>query len=270
MAQEDITGYELSRSWFDWCFENPDFVKPIHTAIFFFAIEHRNRLGWKQKFGLPTQMTMDAIGVKNWRTYSSAFEDIVNWGFFQVHQRSKNQYSATVIAIVKNTKAHTKALSKATQKHSQKQSSSTVVIDNTINSIITIEPKNQEREETPEKMPENFELNYLNNLDETYNAILTDQPWLEIICMNNHLASIEIAKQYVSLFFRKLQNEGAARKSIADFKSHFARWLNIELQKQNKEKHGAKKTTGLTTEAEQFEFLDAIARGILNAEPNRN
>lgn len=113
-----------------------------------------------------------------------------------------------------------------------------------------------------------FLQNSLIDLGETHEIILTDQPWLEIICMNNHLASIEIAKQYVSLFFRKLQNEGAARKSIADFKSHFARWLSIELQKQQKEKHGAKKTTGLTTEAEQFEFLDAIAQGILNAQPN--
>lgn len=119
-------------------------------------------------------------------------------------------------------------------------------------------------------IPPEFLQNSLNDLSETHDTILSDQPWLEIICMNNHLASIEIAKQYVSLFFRKLQNEGAARKSIADFKSHFARWLSIELQKQQKEKHGTKKTSGLTTEAEQFEFLDAIARGIHNATAVRN
>lgn len=118
--------------------------------------------------------------------------------------------------------------------------------------------------------PPEFLQNSLNDLSETHDTILSDQPWLEIICMNNHLASIEIAKQYVSLFFRKLQNEGAERKSIADFKSHFARWLSIELQKQQKEKHGTKKTSGLTTEAEQFEFLDAIARGIHNATAVRN
>lgn len=141
MEQQEISGYELSRNWFDWCFENPDMVRPVHTALYFFAIEHCNRLGWKDKFGLPTQMTMDAIGVKNWRTYSSAFEDIVGWGFFKVYERSKNQYSATVIGIVKNTKAKTKALSKATQKHSQKQSSSIVVIDKPINKE-TIEPIN--------------------------------------------------------------------------------------------------------------------------------
>lgn len=128
-----MNSYELSRIWFDWCFENPDKINPNHTALYFFAIEHCNRLGWKEKFGLPTQMSMDAIGVKNWRTFSKAFNDLVDWGFFKVITKSKNQYSATVIAIVKNTEANTKALTKAMQKHAQKHSSSIVVIDKLLN-----------------------------------------------------------------------------------------------------------------------------------------
>jgi len=120
----NATSYELSRAWFDWCFENPDLVTPNHTALFFFAVEHCNRLGWKTKFGFPMEMAKNAIGIKNYRTYSKTFEDLVAWGFFEVHQRSKNQWSANVIAIVKNTKANTKAFDKAIQKHSQKQSNS--------------------------------------------------------------------------------------------------------------------------------------------------
>jgi hypothetical protein len=150
---EEFTGYELSRNWFDFCFENTDLITPTHTAVYFFCIEHCNRLGWKSKFGLPTQMAMDAIGVKNWRTYIKAFNDIVDWGFIKLVQKSKNQYSANVIAIVKNTKANTKAiteanaiadttastgaaivkntkaLSKAIQKHSQKQCNGIADID---------------------------------------------------------------------------------------------------------------------------------------------
>ena len=34
-----MNGYELSRKWFDWSFENPELVSPSHTAIYFFAIE---------------------------------------------------------------------------------------------------------------------------------------------------------------------------------------------------------------------------------------
>lgn len=48
-------------------------------------------------------------------------------------EKSKNQYSATIIALVKNTKASTKALDKAMLKHGQKQVQGTVCIDKPIN-----------------------------------------------------------------------------------------------------------------------------------------
>ncbi|MHA2366841.1 MAG: hypothetical protein ACXAC7_23015, partial [Candidatus Hodarchaeales archaeon] len=116
-----MTGYELSRTWFNFCFDNPEKIKPLHTAIYFFAIEHCNRLGWKDKFGFPSQMVMEAIGVKNWRTYNYALQDLVNFGFIIMIEKSKNQYSSNIIALVKNTKAQYKALDKALQKHSTKQ-----------------------------------------------------------------------------------------------------------------------------------------------------
>lgn len=133
----EITGYELSRQWFNFCFDNPERIKPIHSAIYFFAIEHCNRLGWKNKFGFPSQMVMEAIGVKNWRTYSKALNEVVDFGFIDMIETSKNQYSSNIIAIVKNTKAPTKALDKALSNHSTKQgtkhSQSTVSIDKQTN-----------------------------------------------------------------------------------------------------------------------------------------
>lgn len=130
---EEFNGYELSRDWFDFCFDNPEKIRPIHTAIYFFAVEHCNRLGWKQKFGFPSQMVMEAIGVKNWRTYSKGLSEVVDFGFIQMIETSKNQYSSNIIAIAKNTKAPTKALDKALQKHSTKHSQSTVSIDKQLN-----------------------------------------------------------------------------------------------------------------------------------------
>lgn len=128
-----MNGYDLSRRWFDFAFENPDIIRPIHAAIYFFAIEHCNRLGWKEKFGLPSQMVMEAIGVKNWRTYSAGLKDLVDFGFIKMIETSKNQYSSNIIAIVNFTKADTKALDKALQKHGTKQGQSTVSIDKQIN-----------------------------------------------------------------------------------------------------------------------------------------
>ena len=83
-----MNGYELSKKWFDFCFLNPEKVKPIHTALYFFAVEHCNRLGWKEKFGLPTEMAKEAIGVKSWHTYIAAFNEIAEWGFFRIVERS--------------------------------------------------------------------------------------------------------------------------------------------------------------------------------------
>ena len=131
-----MNSYELSRNWFDWAFDNASKIRPIHTALFFFIIEHNNRLGWKSEFGLPRQMAMDAIGVKNNRTFTSAFTDLEDWGFIKVLERSKNQYSANIITLngcVKNTPATTKALDKALQKHSQKHSTGIAPIDKPIN-----------------------------------------------------------------------------------------------------------------------------------------
>lgn len=128
-----LNSYQLSRTFFDWCFENPEKISPTHIAMYFFIIEHCNRLGWKDKFGLPTIMVKEAIGIRNFRTYTNTLNDLVEWGFIIMVEKSKNQYSSNIVAIVKNakapTKASTKALDKAMQKQLQKQSNSIVSID---------------------------------------------------------------------------------------------------------------------------------------------
>jgi len=129
--------YTLSRKWFNFCFDNPEKITPWHSAVYFFAIEHCNRLGWKEKFWFPSQMVMEAVWIRNWRTYSKYLNDLVDWGFILMIEKSKNQYSSNIIAIVKNTKAPTKALDKALQKHSTKHSQS-------IASINKQETKNKE------------------------------------------------------------------------------------------------------------------------------
>ena len=124
-----MNGYDLSRQWFNWCFDNPEKISPNHAALYFFCIEHCNRLGWKTKFGLPSEMAKEAIGIKNYRTYQKTLNDLVDFGFIILVQKSKNQYSSNIIAIVKNAIAHTKALDKALQKHDTKQGKSTASID---------------------------------------------------------------------------------------------------------------------------------------------
>jgi hypothetical protein len=120
-----MNGYELSRQWFNFCFKNPQKVKPNHTALYFFAIEHCNRMGWKQVFGFPTTMAKDAIGIRSYTTYKQTLDDLVEWGFIVMHERSKNQYSSNIIALSNFDKAHNKAhdeaLDKALITHASKQ-----------------------------------------------------------------------------------------------------------------------------------------------------
>jgi uncharacterized phage protein (TIGR02220 family) len=127
-----MNSYELSRKWFDWSFENPEKISPNHSALYFFAIEHCNRLGWREKFGFPTEMAKDAIGIKSYNTYVKTLNDLVDWGFIKMIQRSKNQYSANIIALSNFNKALDKALDKAIVKHVTKQDESIDSIDKPI------------------------------------------------------------------------------------------------------------------------------------------
>jgi len=133
-----MNSYELSRKWFDWTFENPERINPNHTALYFFIIEHCNRLGWKEKFGLPTTMAKEAIGIRSYNTYINTLNDLVEFGFIKLIEKSKNQYSSNIIALSNFDKATDKALDKALTKHGTKQGES---IDS-INKQETIEQIN--------------------------------------------------------------------------------------------------------------------------------
>ena len=149
-----MNSYELSRAWFDFAFEHPEKISPNHAAIYFFAIEHCNRLGWKNKFGFPTQMAMDALGIKKHQTYIKYFNDLVDWGFFELVQKSLNQYSANIISIKtampKNGKALDKAIithaAKQTEPNGQSNGQSTGQSNSSIDKPITNKPINNKQD----------------------------------------------------------------------------------------------------------------------------
>lgn len=136
-----MNGYELSRGWFDFAFENPNKITPVHGVLYLFIVEHCNRMGWKKNFGLPTTMAKEAIGVRSYNTYKNALDDLVEWGFVIMVERSKNQFSSNIVALSKFDKASDKALDKALIKHGTKQRQSTDSIDKPL----TLKPNNQEQ-----------------------------------------------------------------------------------------------------------------------------
>lgn len=141
--------YSLSRSFWDYSFENPDKIKPNHIAMYFFAIEHCNRLGWKEKFGFPTTMVMDAISIKSYNTFIKTLNELVEFGFIKMIEKSKNQYSSNIIALSKLCKANDKALDKAVIKHSTKQLKSTVQSNDSIDIQLYNDTNLQYNKDTP-------------------------------------------------------------------------------------------------------------------------
>jgi hypothetical protein len=78
-------------------------------------------------------MAKEAIGIHSYNTYIKTLNELIDFGFIKLIQKSKNQYSSNIIALSYFDKAPDKALDKALIKHSTKQGESTV---QSIDSII--------------------------------------------------------------------------------------------------------------------------------------
>ena len=111
-----MNGYNLIRDWYNFKFENPSKVKAIHSDFYCYLIDRWNRLGQKQEFGLPTSVTMEALGIGSYNTYKKTLQDLIDFGFIKLVTESKNQHQSKVIALSKNDKASTKALDEANTK----------------------------------------------------------------------------------------------------------------------------------------------------------
>ncbi|RKD18993.1 hypothetical protein BCY91_14040 [Pelobium manganitolerans] len=146
----EITGYQLSRAWFDFAFENQGKVTGNHCAMLMWFIELNNRMGWVKEFGIPRDQTMAAVGISSYNTYKKVFNDLVAWGFVNVVRESRNQFTANVIALSKIDKADKIALSKidkpldkALKSLVTKQVNSTVALNKPLNKE-TSKPLNKE------------------------------------------------------------------------------------------------------------------------------
>ena len=244
----EITGYELSRNWFDWCYENPELITPTHTAMYFFIIEHWNRMGQKDKFGLPSEMTKDALGIKNYKTFAKVFNDLIDWGFIKIIQKSKNQYSSNIIALVKNTKANTKALTKASLKHVPKQVQRIVGIFKP-NNLITLEPNNTllGEEKNEKNWKDDFEV-YKENLRQAYIKISKDSEWIkkqqEYYPGVNILKTIEKACANFWVTEAGWKNKKNTKAQEINWKLTFANTISKNINKVYYERNSDPKQTG--------------------------
>ena len=214
--------YTLNRNFVDFSFENPSKIKPNHYALYFFSIEHCNRLGWKKEFGLPTTMTMEAIGIKSYKTYINTFNELVDYGFFKLIERSKNQYSSNIIELVLNDKAHTKALDKAFIKHASKQVQSTGESIDSINKPIYNIPI--DKSTTTEDEGFDFLELVKGYAKEIGNGQSSE--WIAGLYMACNLKDNALAK-LVQMFNVHLMVEfnGKWNKDFLEYRKHCGRWI---------------------------------------------
>jgi len=201
--------YKLHRDFWDFCFENPEKIKPNHCALYCFVVEHCNRLGWKPKFGLPTTMAKDAIGIRSYTTYIQTLNDLVDFGFIILHEKSKNQYSSNIVGLLNFDKALDKALDKAFINHASKQVESTQKSTDSI--IIPINNNTKD-----------------NNTNIAFcNELLNSQSWLESLAMNNQKKfNLTQVKEKLNTFTTELNLKFDFKQNKTEFSSHFVSWLN--------------------------------------------
>lgn len=109
-------GYQYTRAWFDFAFENTDLVTASHGMLYLWLVEINNRLGWVEKFQVSATECKSGMCCKSYNTYKKCFDDLVDWGFVKMVKQSVNQYQCNVIALSNFNTPHTKALDKAIAK----------------------------------------------------------------------------------------------------------------------------------------------------------
>lgn len=144
-----MNGYQLTDAWFEFRFQHPEKISHAHTELYFYLVYHWNKLSQKEKFGLPSAVTMEATGIRNYKTYRKCLNDLAEFGFITIVQQALNQYQAVVVAWGKNTKAQTEALPEALTKA---QTEALPHIEE-LSNLVTIKPKK-----------ENFDLSGYGNL----------------------------------------------------------------------------------------------------------
>lgn len=111
-----MNGYQLTDAWFEFRFQHPEKVSHAHTELYFYLVYHWNKLSQKEKIGLPSAVTMEATGIRNYKTYRKCVQDLAKFGFIRIVSEAINQHQAMVVAWGKNTKADTEALTEALTK----------------------------------------------------------------------------------------------------------------------------------------------------------
>jgi hypothetical protein len=94
-----MNGYVCSRAWYDFAYENPKRIKPIHHAIVHWIFEKANESEWSEEFQLPTVEACTILGITDRDTYQKAFKELIDFGAVKITQESQGRYIARWVTL---------------------------------------------------------------------------------------------------------------------------------------------------------------------------
>ena len=98
-----MNGYQLTKQWFSFKFENSHKVSSAHTEFYFYLLDRWNRFGQKEIFSCPRVLTMEVLGIGSHNTYKRIYQDLIDFGFIEEVSKACNRYKeASYVRLSKN------------------------------------------------------------------------------------------------------------------------------------------------------------------------
>lgn len=215
-----------------WVQHNAYSLTVTDTALYFYLLETNNLCRWEDTFNRNNNKIMADLNIS-----------------FPTLSKSRNRLKQ--IELIDFKTKNGSAVVKYTLKKSFKVSNEVAlevidVVGNEVSNEVSpllynvhVEDKDKDKDNSLSHVCRYEDISqdvFDKSLDECYIEIRDDKSWMEAVCINTRSSGYgsftpEIFYSKLEEFFMKLQNEGEHSKSPKDAKSHFARWLKLELEK---------------------------------------
>lgn len=200
--------WELDEIWQFTCCE---------TRLYFYLVKTANRLGWVDNWIHSIDKLVGNVGVSK-NSIKNARNRLSQAGLISFKEGGKGHGNKTRYQIL---------TPKVDPKHDPKHDPK-------------VDPKhdplyNKTKTETKTISLSTGEQKVIcSSLFEVMEKLLGDQGWIEPLCMNNHKTLAEV-HDLIKVFFSELQAREDYHKEEREAKDHFAKWLNIQVNKEKKE-----------------------------------
>lgn len=244
---------EINR-FYDWLETNSLSTSAI---VLWHSLMHiNNKCGWIKEFGVATSVLCTKTGLSE-RTIRNARNELKQKARIDWKSRGGNRAATYQLLSLTATDAdNVTAIASDTLSDSASDNASALNKLNYTKQSIYLSGE--------EKI-------LTDHLAKTLGVMLRDQSYLELLCMNNQIHSMEQMQNYIKTFFVELASRGEVYKDLQDAKKHFANWLKIKLNNYENNKRGdrERKREGKFTQeewtnqdtAEFIEFANSITIG---------